>query len=198
MDVLVLESDPGAAELAVALLNAAGHQVKRCHEPGARAFPCVALGSGRCPLEADSIDVVLTVRGHANPRPSALEDGVVCALRHHTPVVVAGSTVFNPYEQLGASLAGPDVVDACEEAAQGRQRAHENVVRRVLRDTLQRAGLPITGVDARVHRSGAGLRVGLVFPSMTPKPTRDVAAVCVVGAVREFDRDAPRIDISCL
>ena len=118
MDVLVLESDPGAAELAVALLTAAGHRVSRCHEPGARAFPCVALDSGRCPLEADSIDVVLTVRGHANPRPSALEDGVVCALRHHTPVVVAGSTVFNPYEQFGASVAGPDVVDACEEAAQ--------------------------------------------------------------------------------
>lgn len=198
MDVLVLESEPGAAELSIALLEAAGHQVKRCHEQGARAYPCVALDSGHCPLEEGSIDVVLTVRGHANPRPSSLEDGVTCALRRRTPVVVAGSTVFNPFEQFGASNADGDVVAACEAAADGRQRGHEAVVRRVLRDALQRANLGITGMDARVHRSGDGLKIGLVFPPTTPKPVRDVASVCVVGAVREFDPHAPRIDISCV
>ncbi|MGZ4690569.1 MAG: hypothetical protein ACXWAY_13165, partial [Acidimicrobiia bacterium] len=62
MEVLVVESEPGAAAIAIAQLEAAGHRVARCHEPGSRAFPCAGLDPGRCPLEEDAIDVVLTVR----------------------------------------------------------------------------------------------------------------------------------------
>ncbi len=122
MDVLVVESDPGAAAVAIAQLQAAGHRVERCHEPGARAFPCAALNPGRCPLEDGEIDVVLTVRARSHPRPSQLEDGVTCALRQHVPVVVAGRTNLNPYARYDVAVAGvDDVVETCELAANGPQ-----------------------------------------------------------------------------
>lgn len=106
MEVLVVESEPGAAAIAIAQLEAAGHRVTRCHEPGQRPFPCVGLDPGRCPLENDAIDVELTVRARTNPRPSPLEDGVTCVLRHHAPVVAAGRTTINPFAQYSVTDTG--------------------------------------------------------------------------------------------
>ena len=40
LKVMVLESDHGVADAAIRQLADAGHEVLRCHEPGAAAFPC--------------------------------------------------------------------------------------------------------------------------------------------------------------
>lgn len=197
MEVLVVESEPGAAAIAIAQLKAGGHQVKRCHEPGARAFPCAGLDPGHCPLEDDAIDVALTVRARTRPRPSPLEDGVICALRRRAPVVVAGRTTLNPFAPYPVTIAGVDVVEACERAATGPQLEHEGVGTRVLEETLARAGLPTEAGRVLVHRSGSGLRITLSFPAETSKKVREIASVRVAGAVRAFDPHAPRIDISC-
>lgn len=196
MEVLVVESEPGAAAIAIAQLEAAGHQVKRCHEPGARAFPCAGLDPGRCPLEDDAIDVVLTVRARAHPRPSPLEDGVTCALRRRTPVVVAGRTTLNPFERYAVTVAGVGVVEACERAATGPQAEHEGCATKALDDTLTHAGLPTGAARASVQRSGSGLRVTLNLPAKTPTRLRELATVRVAGALRAFDPHTPRIDIS--
>lgn len=198
MEVLVVESEPGAAAIAIAELEAAGHQVKRCHEPGARAFPCAGLDPGRCPLEDDAIDVALTVRARAHPRPSPLEDGVTCALRRRAPVVVAGRTTLNPFERYPVTVAGvDDIVAGCERAATGPQLEHEGVATRALEATLARAGIHSEAGRVSVHRSGAGLQVTLHVPAETPNQVRDIASVRVVGAVRAFDPHAARIDITC-
>jgi hypothetical protein len=198
MRVLVVESEPGAATSAIAELESAGHQVRRCHEPGAPAFPCVGLDPGRCPLEHDAIDVALTVRPRAHPRPSAFEDGITCALRRHLPVVVAGRTALNPFEQYRVTLTATDeIVAACEAAAGGRQPAHEEVGTGMLHQALARAGLPVEGTAVSVRRSGNGLQVTLRVPAETCKHERDIAAVRVIGAIRAFDRYAPGIEISC-
>jgi hypothetical protein len=198
MEVLVLESEPGAADKATAQLEAAGHRIQRCHKPGARAFPCVGIDPGRCPLEQDPIDVVLTVRARPNLSPSASEDGVSCALRRHTPVVVAGRTTANPYAQYPVTVAGiDDVVAACERAVSGPQVEHESVATRVLDETLGHAGLASEAATASVHRTGEGLRITLLVPEETPRKVRDVASVRVTGAVRRFDPYAPRIEITC-
>jgi len=198
MEVLVVESDPGAAVIAIAQLEAAGHRVTRCHEPGARAFPCAGLDPGRCPLEDDAIDVVLTVRGRSHPRPSPLEDGVTCAMRRRTPVVVAGRTALNPFDQYPVTVAGAeDIVEACERAARGPQIAHEAVATTALGQTLDGSGIESAEAYASVHRSGEGLRVVLYVPPETSKRVRDVASVRVVGALREFDRTIPRIATAC-
>lgn len=40
LDVLVLESRPGAADRAATALTHAGHRTHRCYGPGERGFPC--------------------------------------------------------------------------------------------------------------------------------------------------------------
>ncbi len=197
MQVLVVESEAGAATVAVAQLQAAGHRVMRCHEPGAPAFPCAGLEPGGCPLEHDAIDVVLTVRSRAQKQPSPLEDGVTCALRQRTPVVVAGRTTPNAFEQFPVTMAELDVVAACERAATGPQLEHERVALTALEETLGHSGLAAASAGASVHRSGEGLRVALHVPAATPRPVRDTAVVRVVGALRAFDPHAPKIDVTC-
>src|SRR5437660_5032568 len=107
LHVLVLESDQGAADVAREELTAAGHVVLRCHDPGAPAFPCNALvKGGHCPLDAADVDVALDVRARPRSQPAAQEDGVACALRHQLPVVVAGTTVLNPYDGYAVEMLG--------------------------------------------------------------------------------------------
>lgn len=198
MEVLVLESEPGVAAIASAQLQAAGHRVKRCHEGGARAFPCAGLDPGRCPLEDEAIDVVLTVRVRSSARPSPLEDGVTCALRRRVPVVVAGRTNVHPFAQFAVTVAGVDnIVESCERSVTGPQAEHEGIAARALRQTLDRAHLPTGAADASVRRSGRGLRISLHVPSDTPMKVRDIASVRVAGAVRAFDPHAARIEIIC-
>jgi hypothetical protein len=196
MDVLVVESEPGAGAAAIADLEAAGHQVQRCHEPGAGSFPCAGLDPGRCPLEEGAIDVVLTVRARPTPRPTPFEDGITCALRRHVPVVVSGDTAIDPFARYAATVAGTgDIVASCELAATGPQVEHEGVATKALDQTLELAGLPHELARASVRRSGNGLHVTLHFPPETPKKVRDIASVRVVGAVRAFDAHARRIEI---
>lgn len=197
MEVLVLESEPGVAAIAIGQLEAAGHRVKRCHEPGARAFPCAGLDPGSCPLEEGAIDIVLTVRARSSARPSPLEDGVTCALRRRVPVVVAGRTVINPFAQYPVTVAGiDDVVETCERAGSGPQVEHEAIATKLLVETLRNAGLPTVPAGASVRRSGRGLHITLHAPEEASKKLRAVASVRVAGAVRAFDPHAPRIEIT--
>ena len=135
MRVLVLESRSGAADDPVVQLQARGHSVVRCHDGrGRRVFPCSALVEGhQCPLEnhRPRVDVALTVRHQASSLPAPLEDGIACALRAHVPVVVAGDVESNPYEALGAAVAGDDVVKACERAANKALERRGSVALRV-------------------------------------------------------------------
>jgi hypothetical protein len=195
MQVLVVESEPGAAALAIEDLERAGHTVHRCHRPGAPAFPCVALESGDCPLESEGIDAVVTVRGASGIRPTPLEDGVSCALRRRIPVVVAGRTAVHPFETFEASTTTmDDLVGACERA-RDTLTLHRAVARDALVVTLERAGIDAHGVDAEVVRRDGRLLVRLVLPPQTPAGTRQMAAVRVTGALRKFDQYAGGIDV---
>lgn len=119
MRVLVMESDPHAADEASKRLHSAGHDVERCFERDLGSFPCKALhAGGRCPLDDGPIDVAVVVRGHAWPRPTPLELGAVCALRAGVPLVEAGITVFSPFHRwVAAMVDGDEVVDPCVAAA---------------------------------------------------------------------------------
>src|SRR5688500_13217404 len=116
--VLLTETDKGACDPVAQRLEAAGHEVLRCHEPGAPAFPCVGLADeSGCPLEG-SVDVVVAVRARPHPKPTPLEDGVTCALRSHVPLVVSGNDGLNPFEEWTRIAADQDdTVEAAEWAA---------------------------------------------------------------------------------
>src|SRR3546814_13181207 len=89
-----------------------------------------------CPLEGH-IDVALLVRPRIAPRPTAVEDGVTCALRAGVPLVEQGSEVLDPYGPWVAlrTHTDADSVADCEEAitpgrSEGRRLGTECVSRR--------------------------------------------------------------------
>jgi len=117
--VLVVGTHDWAIEQAAASIEAAGGTVLRCHEPGQPAFPCNALIEGRtCPLDA-GFDVVATARARPLGAIAPSEFGVICALHHGMPLVVAGVAPERPLgpwaaEQVGQ---GDDLASACVRVA---------------------------------------------------------------------------------
>jgi hypothetical protein len=198
LDVLVLESEPGAASVAIDDLVAAGHRVHRCHEEGESAFPCAALtDADACPLEQATIDVAVTVRARPRANPAPLEDGVSCAIRRHIPVVVAGRTALNPFEPFAASLTDLDhLVDAVEHVAAGHLPRHTAAVESSLAMVLAHHGLPADSGRASVVRHQGTLKVRLTLPAELSRSTADMAAVRAVAAIRALDRSAAGIDVA--
>jgi hypothetical protein len=194
MDILVTDSTTGAARAAANQLEAAGHRVHRCHEPSAPAFPCSGLVT-ECPLDATAIDLVLAVRPHIRTRPADTEAGVTCGLRQRIPVAVAGQTVMNPFEPLGAVPIEGDLVAACEQIAVSRRPEHEAAATSVLQSSLAAAGHPVEPSEVSVRRINGRLRVRVSVPEEVPEPAREMLAVRVVGRLREFDPYAVGIDI---
>lgn len=198
MKVLVLESDQGAAGVAVGNLEAAGHGVFRCHEPSAHPFPCGALERGGvCPLVKENIDVALAVRSRPEDRPLPLEDGVACALRYRVPLVVAGDPSENPYESWHPVVVeGDDVVAACEQAARSVNLEMSEAATAMLRAALELSGHDTEAASATVARNAGVLEAALTIPPGVDKRAASEASVRVAGALRLLDRNARGIDVS--
>ena len=117
--VLVVGTDDWAIESAAAELEAGGCTVLRCHEPGQPAFPCNALVEGRvCPLDA-GFDVVADVRAQSTGSLQQAEFGVVCALHHGLPLVLAGVAPERPLGPWATRVVehGGNLVADCRAAA---------------------------------------------------------------------------------
>ena len=198
MKVLVLDSDgEGGGREATATLVAAGHEVHRCHERGAPAFPCNGLtGAGVCPLDR-VIDVAVVVREHPWPRPTALEDGVTCALRHSVPLVVSGRTALDPFDGWAAEeIEGTrDIVEACERAAAAPLPRHGEAAAAMAADVLDHPGLPTDGLTAEVLRREGRLRVSVTVPVAVDRGLAGMVATRVVGRLRQLDRYAVAVDV---
>ena len=187
LDVMLLESDPGAADDAAEALTAAGHRVHRCHEIGLAAFPCNGtLDPKRCPLMG-SVDVALLVRRHPYPRPTPLEDGVSCAIRAGVPVVADGPGVLDPFEPWEAGrVSGGDVIGAC---LAGAARAQANLVDQI-RPRVD-ALLVMAGIDparVQVNAEAEGPKLRIVIKGPVPAQLHNPLAVRVLDAVRAVGR----------
>jgi hypothetical protein len=197
LNVLVVEGTPGAGRSVCDELRAAGHTVLRCHEPGAAAFPCAAIAYGKtCPLEGRTVDVAVDVRKTPHPQASPLEDGVRCAIRSHVPVVVAGATALNPYEEYATAVVDHvyDVVDACERAATAPLRGHGAAASRVLAEVMRTHGVEPSDATVAVTRDRGVLNVEVHGAELLDQQTKTIAAARIVGAVRALDRSATKID----
>jgi len=198
MDVLVLETEQGAADMTIEKLTDRGHRVSRCHEPGRPAFPCRALeGEGPCPLADPGIDVAVAVRDHPGTLTSLAEDGVSCALRARVPLVVAGRVALHPYEDWTDEVVEDgDVAGACERVVAAPTRGHTHVAQLALRDALRRRAGSAGGAEATVWRDRRRLRVRLDGIDDLAGSVRGLVAAEVAAALRDFDSDAPGVDIS--
>jgi hypothetical protein len=198
MRALVVGTLPSSADRAATLIREAGHEVVRCHETGHAPFPCAALDEERgCPLESsEPVDVAVTVRDRAWPRPSPLEDGVTCAIRRHIPVVVAGAAP-HPFTQWMTEEVGRggNVVAACERAAAAPLVRHGEIAAATARGVLERGGIDASATSATVHRVDGKLHVDVMLPDQARELHSAVAAK-VLGDLREYDRYAFGIDVS--
>jgi hypothetical protein len=162
LDVLVIESHPGAADRAVDELSGDGHVVHRCHESD-RAFPCVGLERDRrCPVEAH-VDVALVVRRGVVPSPTPFEDGVPCALRAGIPVVEHGTDLHDPYvEHLSARVRTDESLSAaCSRAVDEAMRPEAERVESALVPFLRANGLPDDAVEVVLEAHRDALRIHL-------------------------------------
>jgi hypothetical protein len=196
--VLVLESERGAADVAIGELTGAGHAVVRCHEPGEPAFPCRALRDNDCPLKSGVVDVAITVRSRPRSQPAPHEDGVRCALERHVPLVVAGSPVLNPFEPWASSVLDRtyDVVGACEAAAVAPLPAHGTCALGAIEAVLAQHEVRDVHPSAEVHRRNGALDVSVHGAKALDHTIKAMASVRVIGALRELDPTATGIDVS--
>jgi hypothetical protein len=196
--VLVTEDEPGAADEAVHELTKAGHTVLRCCEPTEAAFPCAALrDASSCPLRDGGVDVALDVRREARPQPTRREEGALCAVRQHVPLVVAGGEVFDPFERWESEVLGrtDDVVGACERVARSPLPEHTRRAAAAAQDVLTVRGHRGVVLLVAVHRFGGRLVVRVRASADLAQEVRSMISVRVVAALRSYDRDATGIDV---
>lgn len=196
MRVLVVGTLPDGVQRAGRELRRAGHEVVGCHEGSEAAFPCAALVEGRaCPLDGSPVDVAVTVRDQPWGHPSPYEEGAVCALRRHIPLVTVDAVVdpFEPWTRR--SVTGhEDLSAACEEAANAPLPAHSQVATAVTRDVIERATLDPSGASAVVHRRRGVLKVTIDLPDSAARLRGDIGSR-VITALRELDPQSSGIDV---
>ena len=94
MKILITEQRLGSGTEVAQRLGAAGHIPTYCYAPDGEET-CVGLSKGgRCPLADVDVPVVVDARADAADMTDS-EFGAICAIRHGTPLVVAGP-VPNP------------------------------------------------------------------------------------------------------
>jgi hypothetical protein len=195
--VMMLEGQTGAGDLAAAALERSGHEVVRCFEPGGHAHLCNAVAGDGCPLRSQPIDVALTVRHQPTIRPTALEQGITCALQRHIPVVVAGMTLLHPFatgEHDVVECSADAVVATCERVASAPLGPHGRAATAALQAFCAQHGVS-TNADAEVLRERDRLVVA-AHAAQLPSSLHGMAAVRVLSALRELDPDARGIDVA--
>lgn len=181
-------SDAGAVTpgpVVEAVLDAAGHDIVRCHTADSPAFPCAGLTSDGCPIEAHGpIDVAITVRPEGATAPTADEAGATCAIRAGIPLVVLGGAE-EPYAPWAASASStddlPDAVDrAIAQLADRRAEPLRAEVRRVLAAECVDAG----AIDVEVDRDGDTAHITI----RTELPVNDGLANVLATRVHAVDQ----------
>lgn len=188
LNVLVIESRPGAAAEPIRELEAAGHHTLTCHD-GRTAVTCRGLqDQDACPLARDP-DVALLVRPRVDPYTSAREaTAVVCAVRAGIPLVEAGPAHLDPYDAVVTARAvDGDVVAACEA---GVDEALDTLGRTILHHVTS---MPAT---CHVERVGRRLHVRLDLAQPVDPAEAQALAVRALDAVRACGRSYGQVDVS--
>jgi hypothetical protein len=200
MHVLLTETVTPRAKEAARSLADAGHVVHRCHSDDDLDTNCWATRGRECPLEREPIDLVVTVRPTGAPRPTPLEDGVVCGVRRHVPVLVAGAVeghTNDPWTRW-ESLAWPgtDLSDVAARVANAALPDHSAAATNALRFSLLKSDIH-EPASASVYRHLGSLRVVIESDGELPRVAVQRAAVRICQALRHVDPYAKGIDVVC-
>ena len=193
MKVLVVGSEPKAAQEAAGILAKAGHTPVRCHTDGTTA--CVAVTLGVCPLDAPDVAAAVDVRTYDVPGPTLREHGVTCVIQNRIPLVVSGAPLGGAYaEWVTESVRSKqELPDACERAAYGRSPRHEQAVRDEFAKVRDERSHDMSAVEPAVYRRGCDLLIELAGD--VDAETFRYAAIHAARAARAYDRFAPRVSV---
>ncbi len=197
LNLLIMESHVGAADLAAEQLQAEGHTVHRCHDGDGTAFPCIGVAEpDGCPID-QSVDVALLVRRGVGPTPTPLEDGVPCALRAGIPVVEDGTDLLDPYAEFITTRVGTgeSIVDACERAVTEAMAPLESEVAAALVPFLEANGLGAGDCPVEMESRGDLLRIHLHTGGMEPMLTGQLS-VKAADTVRAMRRTWSSIEVT--
>jgi hypothetical protein len=188
LDVLVIESQRHAADVAVDGLLAAGHRVHRCYDRHCSGFPCRAVTDpDDCPLD-HAADVALLARRHPTPRPTPLEQPVTCAVRAGVPVVEVGPRrTFDPYadwlltQTEDPAGAVPAVERAAEEALASLGRTVVGTIGPLLRDE----DIDPADTACEIVREARDLHVRVRLPVDVDESLRQAVSVRTLAALHD-------------
>jgi hypothetical protein len=190
---LVLTSDNEPITSIETQLVAAGYDVHRCLSAGARAFPCVGLAHGECPLdEHGGVDVAIDIREHEWGMPGPRETGVVCALRDGVPLVVVGHE-HHPFSAFAVMTTDREdgFPARCEHAMQLALEPIRAAVADAVRDVFR-----THDVDhpfyVHIERRSGRLRVRI---ETAAGDLGGMVATRAAVAVRRFDQRASSLEI---
>ena len=156
MRTLLIESTPNAAGSVAGTLDAAGHDVVRCHGEGAPTFPCSGLTAEGCPIEAHGpIDVAIAVHAGAGAEPTAREAGATCAARSGIPLVVLGAGDDHPFEAWAETCDDPaQLPQAVDRAIAGIAARRASPLVAEARRVLAVEGVDAGEVRVEIQRDG--------------------------------------------
>jgi hypothetical protein len=196
LDVLVIESHPGAAAEARQALEAAGHHVFRCYDDDSNGFPCLGVTDpADCPL-ARRTDVALLVRRRVAPRPTALEQGATCAIRAGVPLVEAGPEPLDPFEPWLVGRVDDNVVATCEAASDTALGELRREILRLATPILFGAGIVTSRALCRIQPEATRLHVEFELPAAVTTAVKQALAVRVLDAVRSAGRTYGPVHVS--
>jgi hypothetical protein len=195
MQVLMPETASPQARLVAAELEAAGHEIWRCHDDPVGS-PCRAIRGAPCPLDVAAIEVAVTARSSPTADVLPTEDGILCATRRRLPVVVAGATRGHPFRAAATVEAGTaGTADVVAAVATGVAPEHTAVATEALRRHLPAEHAGAARAVVR-RRAGGGLRVTVSATPAVPRSALLGAATRVAAALRTFDPWSPSLDVS--
>jgi len=197
MRVMLVGTTPDAIDRTEEVLASGGHDVVHCRDEHAGTFPCTALTErGSCPFEVAPVDVVVTARDRAWPRPAPLEDGATCGIHRFVPLVVHGATALEPFDRWAVAETATDaeLLDAVARAAGAPLPEHGAGATATVRDLLVVQGITGDTSTVEVRRTGGRLVVTL---GLTPEAAPYTAAITVkiLTALRGLDPYADGIDV---
>lgn len=197
MRVMLVGTQPGAIDRTEEVLRSGGHDVVHCRDEHAGTFPCTALTDrGSCPFEAAPVDVVVTARDRAWPRPLRLEDGAICGVHRFVPLVVHGTTALDPFAPwaVAETTTDAELLGAVERAAFAPLPEHGEVATGTVREVLAVQGLGDDASTVEVRRNGGRLVVTL---DLTPaaEPFAGAVTVKILTALRTLDPYCDGIDV---
>lgn len=188
MRILLIEPTPAGSVSLADDLQAADHDVVRCHPADGPAFPCAGLTHEGCPLESGPIDLAVAVREEATALPAPDEAGVTCAARTGLPIVVVGPDGPNPYTPWAERCSdAADLPDACDRAIETVSRRRAEPLGDEARRVIALEDVDPGAVHVTVRREGDTAHVRVLTDHTLPSSV----AGTVATRLHAVDQRAP-------